>query len=236
MSDIVLYSKEQFTDFYIPTTNLSNGAIVKTYSFNRNNYKNSIYVNLTFTVASGLTSYLKPNVYRGYYNDSGNLVYDKVTHNPVTVSGSEQQIVLSYQSLDERVYINYRVEFECVGNIETIDINEVGLLFETEINNKGIFGTKDRSIGLQSSNRQDINQNFSTYQTYSKQYAFTMLTNRENLDRIVNILESPFKLIDVKDECVDNSTRELSLTDISPIYATEAHQYIELQLKCIEEI
>lgn len=235
MEDLALFSKEQFTNYYIPTSNFTNGALIISYTFNRNNYNTDVYVDLIFNRASGKTGSVKPILYRGYF-ENGILFYDRFEYEIVTTSGTNVNIVLGYKSEQHRNYVNYRVQFECVGAISNLTINEIGLIFQETNVNKGLIGTTDRTISFVSSKRQDINQNFSTYQTYEKTHNFSSYTNRNNIDRIVNVVENPYILRDVKSSCIDNTTRELSLTNMNIDYVGSGTQYIKLSLKNIEEI
>lgn len=190
MRNIKLVSPEQLSSYKVPTSNYNNGAFVRTYNFNRNNFRNDVYVNFTAT-----QNKVKPYIYRGYYDENEVLQYD-VTAYEILDAGENIEFVMRYISEEEREYINYYIVFECIGNVGNIEFNEVGLILQETINNKGIFATSNHTDTFTGSENKDINKKYATFQRYDKQRGFTITTNAFNIDRIINILEDPFKLVD----------------------------------------
>lgn len=204
-----IYSPEPFDDILL-NTRANNGEIIKTISCNRDIKKSSIYIEIKNL------GIVRPTVYRGYFDENENLQYYSTTYADIPTSDDYQHIVFNDDILNVHNYITYRVEFESLSDDNEVDIDSMGVVFS------GFDSTKDNTISYSCNLLSDINKKPLSYQTYTKTQSFTMIINRSDFEEVLSIIEKPYYLVNIIDDCIDNSTKKLIETNTSISYITDA--------------
>lgn len=204
-----IYSPEPFEDILLNTRG-DNGDTIKTISCNRDIKKSSIYIEIKNL------GIVRPTVYRGYFDENENLQYYSTTYADIPASDDYQHIVFNDDILNVHNYITYRVEFESLSDDNEVDIDSMGVVFSD------FESTKGNTISYSCNLLSDINKKPLSYQTYTKTQSFTMIINRSDFEEVLSIIEKPYYLVNIIDDCIDNSTKKLIETNTSISYITDA--------------
>ena len=214
-----IFSPEPF-ETYLLSNSGNNGDILRTIAFRRNNRASSVYLNVT------LVGRVKITLFRAYKDTDNNLIYHSNEYG-IIKDVTNEELILKYDMLNDHKFVTYKLEFECIDNNTTLTINNLGLIFDE------IDATLNNTSQFTTNLLKDINGTPLTKQNYNESLAFTMLVNRARLDEILNVVEQPYYLVDVKDECIDNSSPLLVESGIDIQYATSATKDAYITVKNI---
>lgn len=209
-----LYSKERFTNVMLSNTG-NNGSILPTISINRSIRFSKIYFKCV------VVGKLKPTLYRRY-KDGDSLITVEQELN--IIDSTTTEYIIEYDIKNDHNYIDYAIWFECLQNDCEIYISEIGVIFDS------FDSTLDYNKSYSSSSNYDINMDFLDYQEYESNHNFSLICNRSVVEEVLNILDEPYYIVDVKDGCVDNSSSELISTSITTSYVTGHTKYVKLTI------
>ena len=214
-----IFSPEPF-ETYLLSNSGNNGDILRTIAFRRNNRASSVYLNVT------LVGRVKITLFRAYKDTDNNLIYHSKEYG-IIKDVINEELILKYDMLNDHKFVTYKLEFECIDNNTTLTINNLGLIFDE------IDATLNNTSQFTTNLLKDINGTPLTKQNYNESLAFTMLVNRARLDEILNVVEQPYYLVDIKNECIDNSSPLLVESGIDIQYATSATKDAYITVKNI---
>lgn len=194
-----------------------NGDIISTTNSNRFIHGNDIYLNMT------TNKKLIPTLYKNYYVDG---VLNNWSKQYSIIEAGTNELVFQNEFYDDHDFVSYYITFECLENDTIISIDELGVLFEIDI-------TLEDEIAYNNKLDKDINGNVFENQTITKYHSFSIITNRAYLERVINILKKPFKLINILDGCIDNSSNLLAEISTNIEYLGN-NKLIKINIKSIE--
>lgn len=212
-----IYSQEPFESVLDNNTG-DNGDVLETISVNRKCRASTIYVKYDTN-----KSFI-PKIYRGYYDENGSLQYKSTTYDIASGSGT---LMLKYDMLNDFNYITYRMELECLSDGTTVTIDEMGVLFDV------IVSTLDNNHSFGTNIKTDINKVPLYFQEYQESLSYTLLVNRTNLDQILNVVEKPYYLVNVINDCIDNSSNLLIENGIRVDFPTSATKMVLVTIQNI---
>lgn len=218
-----LFSPEPiYKDSIMDSTIGDSGDIFRSISLNRNNRSTEVFITLSNT------GRVRPVLYRGYFDDDNKIVYHSKTYGIEEISTELRTIKLVYDPVNDYDYVTYYFTLEAIDNNTEIAIDSVGVIFERfELTRNN---TKSYSVGVITD---DINSNPLYEQTYDHTNSFSIIANRTDLQQVSNILEKPYYLVDVINDCIDNSSELLVENGISIAYVTGATKMVEININNI---
>lgn len=211
-----IYSPEPF-DGLLLNDSASNGDLINTISFNRDNRNSSIYIELTNT------SRVIPTVMRGYYKDG---IIDYVFKTEAIIEPGTSNITFDYDEHQDHNFVTYKIIFEVIDTYGTIEMNQVGLVYNIDLTTSNI---KSYSTSLLT----DINNKPLYRQDYNLTHTFGFIANRTDFEEILNVIEKPYYLVNVLNDCIDLSSGLLVATGINPKYVTKATKFCEYTISNI---
>lgn len=183
--DLNIYSPEKIGTI-ISDSFGENGEFLTTISVKRGNRYSKIYMNYN----SG--GDVIPTVFRSYWKGD-QLVRHSKTY-PILLKNDHpnppKQVEFEYDMLNDYNYITYFISFEVIATSGAfITIDEIGVIFDD------ILATSNRTDDYSTSLIRDINNTPTSRQNYTKKVGYTLITNRSNVQEIINVLEKPYYLV-----------------------------------------
>lgn len=204
-----IYSPEPISEVLLSKTG-DNGDLINTTSFNREIKKSTIFIEIKNSKK------LRPTVYRGYYSEYGELVYNKTTYTDIEPNVIHTNITFDDDIINVENYVTYYISFESLADGNVVDIDMMGVVFSD------FEATKNNTISYSCNLLSDINNKPLSYQHYNKTQSFTLLINRSDFEEILSVVQKPYYLVNVISDCLDNSTKKLIEQNINRSYITSS--------------
>lgn len=218
MSEQKLYSPEPFDDPMLELVGF-NGDILRSVSFNRNNRNSSAYVEIKTNCR------LIPTVIRSYYDDNGSLQkFSKVYAIIEPTNGLFNNIVFDYDEHNDYRYVSYRLEFEVIGPVAIIEVNQIGVVFDT------FDMVTSTVVQYFTKLLTDINNKPLSKQEYTKVFNYSIICNSTDKEEVLNVIEKPYYFVNILDGCINNSSKLLVEQGITISYITSATKMIEIKV------
>lgn len=190
--------------------------IMPTIAINRANRKSKIYIKCA------ITGIVAPRVYRCYYDDDG--VLQRTYKDFGVLTSSTTEYIFNYDPLNDYNFVSYYIHFYGARANTTINVSEIGLIYDS------IESSYGNTLEFKSSLTKDINNAVMDFQEIDIYNNFKFIINRSDIGRVLNIIDKPFYLVDIKDDYIDNSSEELICQSINTAYVTSASKYLEVTL------
>lgn len=214
-----LYSPEPVNNLMSQSTG-NNGTILQSVNFNRHNRQSTVYIEIK------TDKRLIPKVSRAYYDESGSLRGKSKTYAIIEPTDDYIHLEFDYDEHNDFAFVSYKVSFECLSDDTTIDVAQIGVTFDIDLITSTLMSYKTSLLT-------DVN-NIPLYkQNYINTYDCSFICNQTDKEEVLNIVEKPYYLVNILNNCIDNSTKLLVENGITVDYVTSATKLVEITIKNI---